>query len=202
MTLTQRERAAVAIAARLPEGSGNHGSHGDNGNSSTGHKINAVSHNPSEHHARQTQKHLFFFFTNICVRLTVEEKDGPGDTIDGGGACDPTPSPTPAPPCDFAATAAAIAIAADGACCAEVTAADTPPLTPLAPPPQPPPIPPLLDAPLVSTGIIAVSGNRLSPGPGPPGGWIGARAAASSGEGVLSPELLIPGSLGNGASGG
>lgn len=111
--------------------------------------------------------------------------------------------------------AAAIAIAVDGACCPATlpvakgedkdppavgvgeeedgrtavtpAAADVPPLLP----PPPPPTFSIFDEPLVSTGIIAVSGNKLSPGP--PGG------AAASGKWVPSPELLIPGSLGNGA---
>lgn len=135
--------------------------------------------------------------------LTAGEDD-PGDIIGGSGACGPVPSRDTGAP-------AAIAIAVDGACCpppvgegkegdgcAVVTNAADISLLLLLPPP--PPIPTVFDDPLVSTGIIAVSGNKLSPGP--PGGPMpmpmGGRAAVS-GDGVLSPELFMPGSLGNGA---
>lgn len=130
----------------------------------------------------------------IIHQLTAEEDD-PEDIVGGGssGACDPAAWAKPAPPGDIAATAAAVApataIAVAGACCAVVTtAADIPP-------PPPSPTPSLVEDPLVSTGIIAVSGNKLSPGPA--AGAMGGRAAAS--KGVLSPDPFIPGSLSNGA---
>ena len=143
------------------------------------------------HHQDQTQ----YKTADENEPLTAEE-DESGDIIGGTGDCD---------------SAAAIAATFDGACCpgplpgedndppavggagkgedcAVVTTVADIPLLLMSPTP---PTASLFDCPLVSTGIIAVSGNRLSPGP--PGVGMGGRAP------VLSPELFIPGSLGNGA---